>query len=267
MSFNIIMKNIHDRRVSLVIYAAAVAAYGLMMIAIWPSLSKDISSLEQLWEQYPEGLKEIFGASIPFTNFDGFLTLEYFSIIWIIIAFALSAGVATGSLAGEIDKGTMELLLSQPVSRRAVVTGAMAFHALALIAVIAATMIPIILGAMAIGADLNRTGILALSVLLFLFTMSLASLGFMFSAWYSERGKALFTVVGILIFSYALDILAKFSDFIDNFHFLSLFKYYQPYPYISNASIDWGSLAVYAGISVIASIIAIWHFERRDIAV
>jgi ABC-type transport system involved in multi-copper enzyme maturation permease subunit len=89
----------------------------------------------------------------------------------------------------------------------------------------------------------------------------------MFSAFYSDRGKAVFTVVGILIFSYALDVLANFNDFIEKLDFLSLFKYYDPYPYISTASIDWSDLAVYAGIIIITSTVAIIRFQRRDIAV
>jgi ABC-type transport system involved in multi-copper enzyme maturation permease subunit len=120
---------------------------------------------------------------------------------------------------------------------------------------------------MAIDAELNNTGVAALSLLLFMFTMSFGSMGFMFSAFYSDRGKAVFTVVGILIFSYALDVLANFNDFIEKLDFLSLFKYYDPYPYISTASIDWSDLAVYAGIIIITSTVAIIRFQRRDIAV
>ena len=267
MNLNLISRSILDRRLSLLIYACGVAAYGGMLLAIWPSMSGDLSSLEQLWENYPEGLKQIFGADIPFTQFDGFLTLEYFSIMWVIIAVAFSASVATSSLAGEVDKGTMELLLSQPISRRSVVVSKMAFHAVGLAFVIAATLIPLVLGTRFIDAELNLAGVAALSLLLFLFIMSFGSLGFLFSAYFSDRGKAVFTVVGILIFSYALDILAKFNDFIENFYFMSMFKYYDPYPYLHSAIIDWNDLAVLAGVSLVASVIAVIHFQRRDIAV
>lgn len=267
MSLNIITRNLLDRRISLSIYALGVAAYGVMILAIWPSMAGDIATLEQLWESYPEGLKTIFGADIPFTSFDGFLTLEYFTIMWLIIGAAFSISIATGALAGEIDKGTMELLLSQPISRRSVTVSKMVFHVIGLAFIIAATMIPLLIGAWIIGEELSITGALALSLLLFLFMMSLGSLGFFFSAVFSDRGKAVFAVVGIFIFAYALDILAKFNEFVENFHFLSLFKYYDPYPYLHDATIDWSSLSVYSGIIVVASVAATIWFERRDIAV
>jgi len=267
MNLNLVQRSILDRRISLIIYALGVAAYGILMTSIWPSMADDLSTLEQLWENYPEGLKTVFGADIPFTRFDGFLTLEYFTIMWIIIGVAFSASVATGALAGEIDKGTMELLLAQPVSRVSVVLSKMLFHAAGLAFLIAATMIPLKLGALVIDAELSTRGVAALSLLLFFFVMSFGSLGFLFSAWFSDRGRAVFAVVGLLIFAYALDILAKFNDFIGNFHFLSLFRYYDPYPYMHSATIDWSDLAVYAGISLTASALAAFHFRRRDIAV
>lgn len=267
MSLNLIFRNIRDRRVSLIIYGLGVAAYGMMMVAIWPSLADDLGTLEQLWENYPEGLKTVFGADIPFTSFDGFITLEYFTIIWIIIGAAFSAGVSTASLAGEIEKGTMELLLAQPISRTSIVLSKMAVHVAGLAGIILATMGPLLLGAMIIGEELSLAGAAALSLLLFMFLLSFGSLGFLFSSWFSDRGKAVFTVTGILIFSYALDVLAKFNDFVDNFHFLSLFNYYDPYPYIHAADIDWSSMMVYLSVALFASILSLLQFRRRDIAV
>lgn len=267
LNLNLLARSLLDRRLSLGIYCLGVAAYSAMIIAIWPSMSSDLKTLEQLWENYPEGLKAAFGANVTIATFDGFLTLEYFSLMWVIIAAAFAISISTAAFAGEIEKGTMELLLSQPLSRRVIALTRMAYLKIGLALIIAATMLPIVLGALLVDEEISLAGILALSLQGFLLFLSIAGLGFFFSALMSDRGRAVFITVGLLIFSYALDLLSQFSDFVDNFHFLSLFNYYDPYRYIHSADIAWGDLAVLLAVAVIADIAATAIFQRRDIAV
>lgn len=265
MNFNLLKQSLVDRRLSLSIYAASVALYGVLILAIWPSMQT--SGISEMWDRYPESIKKAFGATINFAQFDGFITLEYLAQMWVIIMAAFAIGVATASLAGEIEKGTMELLLSQPISRRSIVVTRHIYMSITLIALIAATMLPLMIGAPLVDGELNNKGVAAVSLLAFLFYEAIGSMAFFFSSIASSRGRALFASLGILIASYTLDLLAKFNEFIDNFHFLSLFYYYDPYRYIHDASIAWGDLAVLAAITLICTAAAVTWFERRDIAV
>lgn len=265
MNYNLLRQSFAERRVSLLIYAIGVAAYGIMILAIWPSMQN--TGITELWDRYPESIKKAFGASINFGTFDGFMTLEYFAQMWVIVMAAYAISVATGSLAGEIEKGTMELLLGQPISRRAIVVTRHLYFSLGLIVLIAATMAPIIIGAPFAGGDISYRGLAALSLQAFLFYGAIGSIAFFFSASFSSRGRALFASLGILIASYALDLLSKFSDFVNHFHRLSLFSYYDPYRYVHDVSFAWGDLAVLAAISVFFTTGAVVWFERRDIAV
>ena len=265
MNFNLLKQSLSDRKLSLSVYAASVALYGIIILAIWPSIQT--SGISELWDRYPESLRKVFGATINFTEFDGFITLEYLGQMWVIIMAAFVIGVATSSLAGEIEKGSMELLLSQPVSRRSIVVSRHFYMSIMLIALIAATMLPLMIGAPLVDGELSNTGVAAVSLLAFLFYEAIGSIAFFFSAIASSRGRALFAALGILIGSYALDLLSKFNEFIDNFHFLSLFYYYDPYRYLNSSSIAWGDLAVMVSITVVSTAAAVVWFERRDIAV
>lgn len=265
MNFNLLKQSLADRRVSLLIYAASVALYGIMILAIWPSMQA--SGISEMWDRYPESIKKAFGATINFGEFDGFIALEYFAQMWVIIMAAFAISLATGALAGEIEKGSMELLLSQPISRRSIVITRHFYFSISLLALIAATMLPLMIGAPLVDGELSNMGVAAVSLLAFLFYGAIGSMAFFFSSISSSRGKALFASLGVLIGSYALDLLSKFNDFIDNFHFLSLFYYYDPYRYLHDASIAWGDLAVLAAIIVVSTGAAVTWFERRDIAV
>lgn len=263
---NLLRRTFRDRRVSLPIFAAGVAAYSIIILAIWPSMSSNLATLEQLWENYPEAIRSMFGGNISIATFDGFLTLEYFSLMWVIIVFAFSISVATSTIAGEIQQGTMELLLSQPISRLSIIITRMFFHLAGLLIIIAATMLPIVVGVPVIDAEIDYAGLLALSFSSLLFYLALGSIAFLLSAILSDRGRAVFISVGILIASYAIDILAAFNDTINKVAFLSLFDYYDPYRYLHDVSFAWGDLAVLGALSLISSVGATVWFMRRDIA-
>lgn len=57
------------------------------------------------------------GAEVQFDNPNHFLAVELLHPVVIIIASLWTVGRAGAAIAGEIDRGTMELLLSQPVPR------------------------------------------------------------------------------------------------------------------------------------------------------
>jgi len=268
MNLNILRRSIADRRLSILVYAIGVAAYAVLILAIWPSLRENVSTLNQLWESYPEGIRKAFGGeNFTFATFDGFLSVEYFNQMWVIVMTAFSISIATGAIALEIERGTMELLLAQPVSRRALLLTRHFFFELGLLFLIGATLIPIAIGSPLVSGDINYMGLLALAVPAFLFFTAIGSFTFFFSVLFNSRGTAIFVSLGIIIISYALDILAKINDTISNVHFLSIFFYWDPYRYLHNLSFAWGDIIVLIAITLISTAAAVYRFERRDIAV
>ena len=156
MNQNLLRRSIADKRISILVYALGVAAYAVLILAIWPSLKNNVDTLNQLWESYPESLRKAFGGeNFNFGTFDGFLSVEYFNQMWVIVMVAFSVSIATGSISAEIENGTMELLLAQPISRRSILVTRHLFFDLGILFLIAAPLIPIAVGAPLIGGDLN----------------------------------------------------------------------------------------------------------------
>ncbi|MFA6000721.1 MAG: ABC transporter permease subunit [Thermoleophilia bacterium] len=268
MNFNVLRRSIADKRLSILVYAVGVAAYAVMILAIWPSLRENVSTLNQMWESYPEGIRKAFGGeNFTFATFDGFLSVEYFNQMWVIVMTAFSVSIATGAISSEIEKGTMELLLAQPVSRRSLLLTRHLFFELGLLFLIGATLIPIAIGAPVAGGDIDYMGLLAMVVPSFLFFTAIGSFTFFFSVLFNTRGTAIFVSLGIIIISYALDILAKINDTISNVHFLSIFYYWDPYRYLHNLDFAWVDLIILTIIALISTTAAVYRFERRDIAV
>ncbi len=268
MNLNLLRRSIADKRLSLLVYALGIAAYAVLILAIWPSLRGNADLLNQLWKSYPESIRKAFGGeNMTFSTFDGFLSVEFFNQMWMIIMIAFTISIATGAIAAEIENGTMELLLAQPISRRAVLVTRYFFFEAGILFLIGAAMMPIAIGAPLVGGDLRYSGLLALVLPSFLFFTAVGSITFFFSTLFNNRGRAIFVSLGIIIFCYALDILAKINDTVSHVHFLSIFYYWDPYRYLHGPNWAWGDIMVLVGITLASTAAAVIWFERRDIAV
>src|SRR4030043_806883 len=112
-------KVLKTNRVSLVIYNAICIGFVWFYAAFFPSIFKESEKLKEAFKAYPQDLMKAFGIEIDkfISSFEGFMAGEYFSMLWPIIVIVLIIAYAGSAIAGEIESGTIELLLAQPISR------------------------------------------------------------------------------------------------------------------------------------------------------
>ena len=91
------------------------------MTSFYPSISTN-DALQDYIDAFDPDLLAIFGFTemIDMTSGAGYLSAEMFSLMvpLLLIIFAISLGAS--AIAGEEDKRTIEILLSEPVSRQRV---------------------------------------------------------------------------------------------------------------------------------------------------
>ena len=86
------------------------------------------------------------GSDIRFENPNDFLAVEMLHPVVMILCSLWAVGRAAGAISGEIDRGTMELLMSQPVPRNRLILAHLIVDAL---------VIPIICSAILLGTQLG----------------------------------------------------------------------------------------------------------------
>jgi ABC-2 type transport system permease protein len=121
MALLITERAVRDRRRGVVGWAVGLALYVAIMSSVYPSIQN--SDMQRALRSYPDQLKAFFGGaqSFDFSTGAGYLNVELFSLVVpaLLVVVAIAYGAAT--LAGEQEKGTLDLLLANPVSRRRVV--------------------------------------------------------------------------------------------------------------------------------------------------
>jgi ABC-2 type transport system permease protein len=199
-------------------------------------------------------------------------TLQTILCIW-------AVGRSSGAIAGEIDRGTMELLLAQPMARWRVVLA----HFLVDCVTIPALCLSMWLGVLYSTWRLGRVeeavvatqqidpwaflpALLAVAALLF------AVSGY--SIWLSSCGRFRWRVMGaaviVTLVQFLVNVIAQLWSPLRAVSPFTVFQYYQPQqiildPHWFAAITNWRNLGVLSGVGATGYLLALWTFCRRDL--
>ena len=264
----LITKTIKKSLTSLLIYTIISVAFVWMYVALFPSIFKEREKLKEAFEAYPEGLIEAFAIEIDtfVSSIEGFMAGEYFSLLWPIILIILIISYASAAIAGEIDKGTIELLLSQPISRLKIFF-AKYFSGLAIIAAfVFLSNFSVVPFATLHNVDYRIQNYLAISIIGFLFAFAIFGICIMISSFSSSRGRTAAITGGMLIIMYGLNLFSVFQESLSSLKYASLFHYYDFNSAIVHNQIDILNVAIFLAVGAISAVIGVVIFIKRDIA-
>ncbi|MCL6472669.1 MAG: ABC transporter permease [Firmicutes bacterium] len=266
MSINLFLKSLKEIRISWPSYALGMVAYVWMLLSVYPTVQS--ADIQRLIRTYPKEFLEFFGGGTGanLATVEGFLALEIFAFMWFVIIGAFVIAYGTGAIGKEIDTGTIEILLSQPVSR----TSALITKSITLFGgtagLVILTMASVYLFGNIYNVSVRTEGIIALAIIAILFFAAIGAFSLFFSV-ILERGRAAMASAGILTAMYLLTVLAGLADWAEKLDVISLFHYYDSAKLLTTGDIPLRSVLVYFGTATSFYISAILLFNRRDIAV
>ncbi len=261
----VILRALKDRRTSILIYCLSVIGLLWMYAAIFPSIAKEAANIEALMKFYPEEMMKAFNIDMKsFVTIEGYLAAEQFSIIWPLMLIFILVGFAGGAIAGEVERGTIEIILAQPISRLKIFFGK---YLAGLTILIVFTLVSIystlpILSAYNIDYNVKSFNMLAL--LGFLFGLAIYSIAILLSAIFSDKGKVYFVMGGLLMVMYVLNIIAGLKENLSDLKYFSFFYYFNSNQALIHQTIDNWAYLVFGGTALVCTILAAIWFWRRD---
>jgi len=173
----------------------------------------------------------------------------------------------TRVIAGEVDRGTADLLLTLPISRVATYASVSAVWALAGVVVSFAPLLGVWLGEslypLSEPIELRRLWIPVIN--LFALYLAIGGAATLVSSAVSRRGQAVAIILAGLLGSFLLNILAQFWSPAKEISFLGLLHYYRPLVSVRAGEWPLGDIAVLVGIAGCCWLAGLWWFSRRDI--
>jgi ABC-2 type transport system permease protein len=246
---NVFGKTIRDLRWPTFWVALGMGAMTGYFALLFPTYSRLINLDEILSKMGP--MAKMLGASVgDASTLIGFLHIELFSMILPALIVTFAAGMASGFTAGEESRGTIDILLSYPVSRRRLILEKTLAVTLATIVSAIVVWVFAVAGAAASGSELPGDRLAAALVMLVLLGLAFGAIALAVAAWTGNRGVSIGLAVGLLVIMYLVDAVAAIVDGLRTLQPLSLFHYYM------------GGDPLRNGVSL-PDVIA---FERRDLA-
>lgn len=264
----LVLRTFKDRRTNLIIFAIVAIGFMWMYVALFPSIRDQSKQLEEVFKTYPKGFMEAFNVDLAaFTTPEGFLSVEHFSLIWPIFLIIMMTSFGGGMIAGEIEKGTMEILLAQPVSRLKLYFAKYLAGVISLAAFVALTIYAIFPIAAIHGIDIKAENFLTLSYMAFFFGLAIFSLAMFFTTLFNSKGKVYFLTAGIIVLMYVAKIVSGLKDSYDGLKYSSFFYYFDSAELLGHNKIDNWAFLMFLGVAVAFTALGAYIFAKRDVAV
>lgn len=246
-------------------WGLSLALLGYFLFSFYDTFAAQQTSLNALLAQYPPELMAFFGDMTQMFTPQGFLTVEFFSYMPLVLGvFAVLAG--SGLVVSDEENGTLDLIMAHPVSRTGLFLGRLLAFILSLAAILGITWLAFIAGAsQSTGLDLSALELLRPFLSLFAVLLLFGALSLLLSFLLPSRSLAAMVGGLILVASYFIQALSGINDDLKEVaEFLPL-RYYQSGDALSGLNAGW--LAALLGIAILFILLAASLFQRRDIRV
>lgn len=245
------------------VFVTASTMFVVMGVMLGPMYSMIDENMLSAMDDFPEALLALFGGGDISTP-EGWYQLETFGMMAPIAVMVVTVAIGARSLAGEEARGTMGMLLANPISRRRIViekTIAMAFHGFV---VGFATFAGVALGSLLGGLGMSIANIAATSFLVTVLGLVFGALALALSAGVGRVKAAVFVPVGAALVFHVIAAFLPFSERLAGYARWSPFHYYLSSDPLING-MPWGHAAVLTALTGALIALSVVLFNRRDL--
>jgi ABC-type transport system involved in multi-copper enzyme maturation permease subunit len=265
----LLIKSIREATVVTAILAGALMLVEVILAAVLPMLWAEFSGQLLQIEFIRAMITALLGTDIgELLGPEALMAIAWVHPVVLTIVWTHAIVFCTRVPAGEIDRGTIDVLFGLPVSRWRVYLSETAVFIGSGLFVMVMGLLGHRLG-MATAESAHRTALGPLTAVVanfFCMYLAVGGLAFLISSASDRRGRAIAWVFAILLASFLLNFLAQFWRPAEMVSFLSLLSYHKPLV-VTRAENGWplGDMAVLVGFAAATWLAGGIWFSRRDI--
>lgn len=261
------LSHLRFSRGALIAWGLVVLAYAFLVPYLYDMVGVQGQELFKIYEAFPKQMLAAVGLSGETElkpGLEAYLAIEYLGWLPLLLGiYALFYG--SGLVSREVERGTLELLLSFPISRRRVVLTKFLVFSLIASVLTAASIAGLLIAMPVTGEGVNLANLLLVHLLAYLLVIAIASYSTLASCLYLSPRKSL-TAAGLFTAaSYILNFMSPSLGSLEWLKKLSLFYYYQPLPTLLRGEVNWAGVLIYLAVSGAALLTALAVFRAKDI--
>ncbi len=255
-------------RLLLLVMLVVLAGFQLLLNVAGSELQRS-NTFSNFAAMMPPFIRQMFGDSLfVFMSYTGLVAFGYFHPMVIAALVGLAIAIGTEP-AAEIETRFLDLVLSRPVSRPAVVARSVLLMLLAPALIIAAMVLATTLGLrwlVPVGVPAPRTHLfVSLATNLWAVVACAGALALVCAAVPRRRSTAVGVVSVYLLVAFLVDYLSRFWKPATHVSWLSPFHYFDATAMVMGRALPWSHVAVLLSTAFAAVACAFVIFSRRDL--
>ncbi len=211
-------------------------------------------------QAYPKGLMEAFGIT-DLADPANYMNSQVFGFAPLALAF-FPIMVLAGAIAGAEERGTIDILLGNPLPRWQLVIGNFIATALSLLAICAIVGLLTWGTAVLIDVELSLQQVTDAVLNMWPISLLAGAVALLCSALFHRRGLAIAIPAFLLFGMYLLDTIGRASEDLEDLRPISVFYYYGS---AIEKGIDWTNFGGITLVALALALLAVLVFSRRDI--
>ena len=252
--------------------ACALLMFVFNWIFVWITSLVDLTALRTFLNALPPQFQNLSGVSVDeVATYAGRIALAYVDPVLLMTAAVWGIARGSDAVSGEISRGTMELLLAQPVRRSTVLftQATVTIIGAAIISLAACAGTGFGVATVELGEPMGVGLFLPPALNVFGLIFFLAGTSTLASSCDNYRWRTVGLMGGVFIIGLIVKVMASTVEKLDWLRFLTFFGAFEPQAMVSNSNEAWHLLwrynAVLMGIGLVAYVAAGVIFCRRDL--
>ena len=264
MLSSILLKTLWDQRRTFLWWSAGVSALNVLNVSLYPSVA-DVPELDAIFESMPEAIGRLFVGEVEnLTSPEGYLNSQNFIVMLPLIFLVFTIGRGSGAIAGEEERGTLDLLLSYPIRRSRVVLEKFAAMVAATLALGTVSWLSMAAPALVIDMEIPLLRLAEANLSCALLGLTFGTMALAFGCATGSRGMSLGGASALAVAAYFVNALAPIVDGLESIQKLSPFYLYIGADPLSNG-LDLVHAGVLAGLCAAFLAVGVLLFGRRDL--
>jgi ABC-2 type transport system permease protein len=263
---SVLGRALFDQRRSMGWWAVGITGFVVLLVLYWPSIRDQGEDLQRLVDSMPAAMKAFSGDLSAFTSAPGYLQGELFALALPILLVVYGIGRGSDAIAGEEERGHLEMTLAEPISRVRVALEKAAALVLGLVALGLVAFIAIAVGAAALSMELSRTRLLIAVTGTVVFGFAMGALALAVGGLTGRKAIATGVPAGLVVVAWLLEGIARLTRAAEWALPLSPFHHYTVGAQLTGLAEPWRLLLLLAAAVVLVAVAA-WGLERRDVGV
>lgn len=249
-------------RMPLIPIAIAIALFQYLLTQFAPA-PNEVNWMAAVIQALPPELRKLIEDDLALSS-EGFIALGFAHPFVLLLLSAWVARTSSAGIAGEVGRGTMDLLAPRPVRRWHFVAAGMLTVALGLALIVTCGLVATIAGARSRGIPLPAGGFASIALAAWLLFSAWGAVGLFVSSASRDAGRAIGWTTGIIAASFVLNYVARLWKTVAALRPLSLFYYYWPQSVLTEG-IRVSAWAVFAATIIAGLIASLVAVQRRDL--